>query len=55
MFRLPNSKLPILYATRYFEEFEESDPTSLQPDVPVAITIEDQLAARDTVLQAALP
>jgi C-terminal processing protease CtpA/Prc len=53
-FRLPNSGLPIFYATRYFRELEDRDPASLEPDIAVDPTIEDQLAGRDAVLQRAL-
>lgn len=53
-FRLPNSGLPIYYATRYFREMEDGDPPSLEPDVPVRITIADQLAGVDAALEVAL-
>lgn len=54
MIRLPNSKLPISYATRFFREIETSDPSSLEPDVEIDLTLEDQRAGRDAVLEEVL-
>jgi C-terminal processing protease CtpA/Prc len=54
LFRLPNSGLPIYYATRYFRELEHSDPPALEPDIPVTLTIQDQIAGFDAALEEAL-
>ncbi|MGA3180033.1 MAG: hypothetical protein ABSF38_06815 [Verrucomicrobiota bacterium] len=51
---LPNSKLPVQYSTKHFRLLPRSDPPSLEPDLPVALTLGDFLAGRDPILEAAL-
>jgi len=53
-FTLPNSGLTIQYSTRFFRNWNEGDPESFPPDVEVIITMDDLLAGRDTVLEAAI-
>jgi len=52
--RLPNSGLNVQYCTNYFRMIKDSDPSALEPDVRVAMTLKDVLAGRDPVLEAAL-
>jgi C-terminal processing protease CtpA/Prc len=51
---LPNSNLTIYYPTKYFRPISDGDPESIMPDVTVRLTLEDFLAGRDPVLEAAL-
>jgi hypothetical protein len=51
---LPNSNLAIYYPTKYFRPISDNDPASVMPDVPVRLTLEDFLAGRDPILEAAL-
>ncbi len=51
---LPNSNLALYYPTKYFRPISDADPQSVMPDVPVRLTLEDFLAGRDPVLEAAL-
>lgn len=51
---LPNSKLQIQYSTKFFHLVKDSDPSALEPDVRVSRTLDDALAGRDPVLEAAL-
>lgn len=51
---LPNSGLDVQYCTNYFRMVRDSDPSALEPDVHVPRTLEDVLAGRDPVLDAAL-
>lgn len=51
---LPNSNLAIYYPTKYFRPISDADPESIMPDVAVRLTLEDFLAGRDPVLEAAL-
>lgn len=51
---LPNSGLDVQYCTNYFRMIKDSDPAALEPDVRVRRTLEDALAGRDPVLDAAL-
>lgn len=50
---LPNSTLTMQYSTKYFH-LAKGDPADLEPDVRVGRTLEDALAGRDPVLEAAL-
>jgi hypothetical protein len=50
---LPNSKVNVQYTTRYFREVD-TDLVSLEPMVLVPYTLEDYLAGRDTIFEAAL-
>jgi hypothetical protein len=51
---LPNSKTEIRYTTKYFTLLEDSDPLTLEPDVPVQRSIADFLSGQDKVLDTAL-
>lgn len=53
-FRLPNLGLLVQYSTRYWLSYPESDPLTLEPDVPAAASIADLVAGRDPALEAAL-
>ncbi len=53
-FELPNSKLKVQYSTKHFHLVRDADPPSLDPDVFVQRSLEDYLAGRDPVLDAAL-
>ena len=53
-FTLPNSKIEINYTTKYFRLLEDSDPSSLEPDVPIQRSIVDFLSGEDQALDAAL-
>ncbi|MFO0972575.1 MAG: hypothetical protein U1A27_03920 [Phycisphaerae bacterium] len=52
-FELPHCRLHVAYSTRYFR-LVPADPESVTPDVAVEPTIDDWLAGRDPVLDAAL-
>ena len=52
-FKLPNSKIPVSYSTRYFK-MVPGDPPSFVPDVLVEVSSADSFAGRDPVLEAAL-
>lgn len=49
-FLLPNSRVRVVYATRYYRFLKDSDPPSWEPDQRVILTAEDFLAGRDPVL-----
>ena len=51
---LPNSGLYVQYTTKLFRFAKDSDPLSLEPDIVVQRTLEDALAGRDPVMDAAL-
>jgi hypothetical protein len=51
---LPNSNLAVFYPVKYFHPVSDADPDSIVPDVPARLTLEDFLAGRDPVLEAAL-
>lgn len=51
---LPNSKLVVRYTTKYFRLISGSDPPTFAPDIAVNVSLEDFLAGRDPVLDAAL-
>ena len=53
-FQLPNSKMQISYATKYFRMLPDADPLSLEPEIEAPVTIANQLAAYDAALTAAL-
>jgi hypothetical protein len=53
-FTLPNSGIPVVYATRYFRMLDDADPPSLDPDIPAPPTIADKLTGHDAALTAAL-
>jgi hypothetical protein len=53
-FTLPNSKLEVQYTTRYVHKIRDADPLSLDPDIVVPYSLNDFLAGRDPVLEAAL-
>ena len=51
---LPNSKLKVQYSTQYVRQIHDADPLSLDPDIFVPYSLNDFLAGRDPVLEAAL-
>lgn len=51
-FRLPNSRLEITYATKYFRKVWFKDPPAVIPDVTVETSSADFFAGRDPVLEA---
>jgi C-terminal processing protease CtpA/Prc len=53
-FMLPNSKLKVQYSTKYVRKIHDADPLSLDPDIFVPYSLNDFLAGRDPVLEAAL-
>jgi hypothetical protein len=53
-FMLPNSRLKVQYATKHFHMVKDGDPPAFYPDVPAAASLQDYLAGRDPVLDAAL-
>lgn len=53
-FKLPNVELRVYYSTRYWLNYPEGDPLSLEPDVKAVLTLADLLAGRDPALAAAL-
>ncbi len=53
-FRLPASRLPIQYSTRYFRLVRDADPPSWMPDVMVPLEWPDVRIGRDAALEAAL-
>jgi hypothetical protein len=53
-FNLPNSQLQVFYSTTYYTLAAGADPPSLDPTVPVEVTIDDLRAGRDPLLEAAL-
>ena len=53
-FRLSNSRLEVSYSTRFYSLAPGADPPSLEPAVPVEVTIDDLRAGRDPALDAAL-
>lgn len=53
-FGLPNVDLRIQYSTRYWLNYPEGDPLTLEPDVSTVITIADLQAGRDPALEIAL-
>jgi serine/threonine protein kinase len=53
-FSLPNSTLLVHYATKHFHLMQDADPSTLAPDITVPSTLDDFLAGRDPVLEAAL-
>jgi hypothetical protein len=53
--KLPNSGIEIMCTTKFFRLMTNSDPPALMPDIAVvARSLEDYLAGRDPVLDAAL-
>jgi hypothetical protein len=53
-FVLPNSKLKVAYSTKHFHLIQDADPSTLAPDIFVPYSLNDFLAGRDPVLEAAL-
>ena len=53
-FSLSNSRLEVSYSTRFYSLAPGADPPSLEPAVPVEVTIDDLRAGRDPALDAAL-
>jgi hypothetical protein len=53
-FMLPNSRLKVQYSTQYVRQIHDADPLSLDPDIFVPYSLNDFLAGRDPVLEAAL-
>jgi hypothetical protein len=53
-FLLPNSGLEVQYSTRFFCNWDQGDPEGFPPDIEVVLTVDDVLAGRDAVLEAAL-
>src|SRR5688572_13724505 len=51
---LPNSGIGLQYSTRYWQLIDDSDPSTVMPDVLAAPTISDYFAGRDVALEAAL-
>ena len=51
---LPNSKTKIRYTTKYFQLLQDSDPLTLEPDIPIRRSIADFLSGQDQVLDTAL-
>ena len=52
-FDLPNVGLRVWYSTRYWRNYPEGDPLSLEPDVSAVLTMADLLAGRDPALETA--
>jgi hypothetical protein len=53
LFQLPHSKIPIQYSTKYFAIASE-DTSSLLPDIPVEVNLDDYLNDVDPVLEAVI-
>jgi hypothetical protein len=53
-FVLPNVGLRVGYSTRYWLNYPDADPLTLEPDVRAEPTFVDLLAGRDPALEAAL-
>ena len=53
-FILPNSRIQIEYTTKFFRLVEDSDPPTLEPDLPVQLSMADLLSGRDQVFETAL-
>ncbi|HLY91906.1 MAG TPA: hypothetical protein VKQ89_01495 [Candidatus Angelobacter sp.] len=53
-FVLPNSKIEVEYAKRYIRLLKDSDPPTLEPDVPVSRSVTEFLNGSDRVLETAL-
>ncbi len=53
-FTLPNSRIQVWYCEKYFRTIPTSDPPSLEPDIPVSLSLTQFLAGRDPALEAAL-
>jgi hypothetical protein len=53
-FNLPSSGLLVQYSTTYFRLLQDSDPSSLFPELRLTPTIADYRAGRDPLLEAAL-
>jgi hypothetical protein len=53
-FMLPNSKLKVQYSTKFVRKVHDADPLALDPDIFVPYSLNDFLAGRDPVLEAAL-
>ncbi|HLJ28580.1 MAG TPA: hypothetical protein VKY85_17870 [Candidatus Angelobacter sp.] len=51
---LPNTQLEVQYSTKFFKIVKHKDPQALAPDIVVRGSLEDALAGRDPVLDAAL-
>jgi hypothetical protein len=51
---LPNSKLVVRYTTKYFGSKDNSEPTTLAPDIVTPLKIGDVLAGADPALNAAI-
>jgi len=51
---LPYSKIEIRYTTKYFRLLEDSDPLTLEPDIPIQRSIADFLSGHDQALDTAL-
>ncbi|MGD0138863.1 MAG: hypothetical protein ABSD28_08305 [Tepidisphaeraceae bacterium] len=54
LFTLPNTKLQVQYSTEYVHQIRDADPLFLDPDILVPYSLDDFLAGRDPVLEAAL-
>jgi len=53
-FHLPNIGLLVQYSTRYWHNYPDGDPLTLEPDIRAVVTMGDLLAGRDPALAAAL-
>jgi hypothetical protein len=51
---LPNTQLEVQYSTKFFKIVKHRDPQALAPDIVMRSLLEDALAGRDPVLDAAL-
>ena len=54
MIVLPNSKLRVHYTVKFIRLSPNSDPPSLEPDLAAPFSLDDYLAGRDPILDAAL-
>lgn len=53
-FRLPNIGLLVQYSTRYWLNYPDGDPLTLEPDIQAVLTFHDLLTGPDPALDAAL-
>jgi hypothetical protein len=51
---LPNSQVKVQYTTKWFGSHQDSEPQALVPDISAQRLINDALAGRDPVLEAAI-
>lgn len=53
-FNLPNSGLRVQYATRFWRNYPDGDPLSLEPEIAAPPTIESVLSGRDPAFEAVM-